>query len=94
MGTLPLKHDDDFKKHNQKAVESASVELREFVSEVESLDAQVKDLQRDVKDLFTVMKSKGYDAKALRRLLAERRRDAAELAEEKAMVEQYQELLL
>jgi len=94
MGVIPFKDDDDFKKHNQKATEEASKELREFVSELESLDAQMADLQRDRQDILTVVKSKGYNVKALRKLLAERKRDAGELAEEKEVIEVYRNLLL
>ena len=94
MSVLPFKEDEDFKKHNQHADAAAARELRDFVSEFESLDAQVADLRRDQKDLLTVIKSKGYDTKALRRLLAERKRDAADLAEEQELVAQYREMLL
>jgi uncharacterized protein (UPF0335 family) len=94
MPVLPFKEDEDFRKHNQKAAESAVEDLRNFVAEFESLDSQVSDMRRDQKDLVTVMKAKGYDTKALRRLLADRKRDAAELAEERELVEQYQEMLL
>ena len=94
MGVIPFKDDDDFKKHNQKATEEASKELREFVSDLESLDAQMADLQRDRQDILTVVKSKGYNVKALRKLLAERKRDAGELAEEKEVIEVYRNLLL
>jgi uncharacterized protein (UPF0335 family) len=51
-------------------------------------------MRRDQKDLMTVAKSKGWDTKALRRLLAERKRDAADLEEERQLVEQYRNLLL
>ena len=94
MTVVPLKDDDDFKKHNMKAVETASEELRLFVGDVEAIDAQVSDLSRDRQDMFTVAKSKGYDVKALRRLISERKRDAAELEEERLAVEQYRNLLL
>ena len=94
MPILPFKEDEDFRRHNQKAAESAVEDLRNFVAEFESLDSQVSDMRRDQKDLVTVMKAKGYDTKALRRLLADRKRDAAELAEERELVEQYQEMLL
>ena len=89
-----FKEDEDFKRHNQKAGESVEAQLRDFVSEFEALDAQVADLRRDQKDLLTVIKAKGYDTKALRRLLAERKRDAADLAEEQELVAQYREMLL
>ena len=65
-----------------------------MIAEYESLDAQVADMRRDQKDLLTVAKSKGWNTKALRRLLAERKRDAADLAEEQETVEAYRNLLL
>lgn len=89
-----FKEDEDFKKHNQKAGESIEEQLRDFVSEFEALDAQVADLRRDQKDMMTVMKSKGFNMKAVRRLLAERKRDAADLQEEKEVAEIYRNLLL
>ena len=89
-----FKEDEDFRKHNQLAEDSAKQGLRQIVEEYESLDAQVSDMRRDQKDLMTVAKSKGWDTKALRRLLAERKRDAAELAEEQELVAKYRSLLL
>jgi uncharacterized protein (UPF0335 family) len=89
-----FKEDEDFRKHNQHAEDSAKQGLRQIVEEYESLDAQVADFRRDQKDLMTVAKAKGWDTKALRRLLAERKRDAADLEEERQLVEQYRNLLL
>ena len=89
-----FKEDEDFKKHNQHAEATAAGELRNFVGDFESLDSQVSDLRRDQKDLMTVMKSKGFNMKAVRRLLAERKRDAADLQEEKEVAEIYRNLLL
>ena len=94
MSVLPFKEDEDFRKHNQHAEDSAKQGLRQIVEEYESLDAQVADFRRDQKDLMTVAKAKGWDTKALRRLLAERKRDAADLEEERQLVEQYRNLLL
>lgn len=94
MSVLPFKEDEDFRKHNQHAEDSAAGELQDFVTEFESLDAQVADMRRDQKDLMTVMKSKGFNMKALRRLLAERKRDAGDLQEEQEMVALYRKLLL
>jgi uncharacterized protein (UPF0335 family) len=94
MSALPFKEDDDFRKHNQKAEESSAEELRNFVRDTESAQDQIEDLRRDQKDLMTVMKSKGWNTKGLRRLLAERKRDADDLQEEREVVELYRNLLL
>lgn len=94
MTVVPLKDDDDFKKHNMKAVETAAEELRQYVSDIEAVEAQIADMNRERQDVYVVAKSKGYDVKALRRLIAERKRDAQDLADERAAVEQYRDLLL
>jgi hypothetical protein len=41
MSVLPFKEDEDFRKHNQHAEESAASNLRNLVADFESLDAQV-----------------------------------------------------
>ena len=94
MAVLPFKEDADFKKHNQHAEEAIAPQLRDFVADFEAIDAQVSDLRRDQKDMMTVMKSKGFNMKALRRLLSERKRDAADLQEEKETAEMYRDLLI
>jgi len=94
MAVLPFKEDDNFRKHNQKAGKTAEQDLKRFVADLEALDAQIQDMKRDVADVYTLVKSKGYNVKALRKLLAERKRDAGALAEEKETVEIYRNLLL
>ena len=93
MGVVPMKSDPEFKLHNEKATESAAKELQDFFADYEALDSQRADVSRDMSDLLTVMKSKGYDVKALRRALRERKRDAAELEAEKAAAQMYMDLL-
>jgi uncharacterized protein (UPF0335 family) len=52
-------------------------------------------MRRDQKDLMTVAKSKGWDTKALRRLLAERKRDAGGTRKKSSqLVQMYRKLLL
>ncbi len=94
MGVVPMKHDDDFFGHNSKATEAAGKELAVYIADIEAIDAQVKDLGKEKSDIFTIAKAKGYNVKALRKLLDERKRDAAELLEEKQVMEMYKELLL
>ena len=93
MARLPFKEDEDFRKHNQQAEEAAAQELREAVLEIERLELEKQDVAREQKDVFTVLKSKGYDVKAVRQVIKDRKRDAAELAEEREIIEQYKLLL-
>jgi uncharacterized protein (UPF0335 family) len=74
-------------------MEAAATELRQAVADYERLEGEKQDVARDQKDIFTVLKSKGYNVKAVRQILRERRRDKGELEEEQAIVEQYRLLL-
>jgi len=93
MTVVPMKSDPEFKLHNEKATESAAKELQDFFADYEALAAQRSDVGRDMSDLLTVMRSKGYDVKALRRALSERKRDAEELRAEKEAAQMYMDLL-
>lgn len=88
-----MKEDPDFKKHNQDATRAAAEELQRAVSEYERLEVEKQDVSRDQRDIFTVLKTKGYNVKAVRQLIKERKRDKGELAEEQAVIEQYRMLL-
>lgn len=88
-----MKEDPDFKKHNQDAMRAAAEELQRAVSEYERLEVEKQDVSRDQRDIFTVLKTKGYNVKAVRQLIKERKRDKGELAEEQAVIEQYRMLL-
>lgn len=88
-----MKEDPDFKKHNQDAMRAAAEELQRAVSEYERLEAEKQDVSRDQRDIFTVLKTKGYNVKAVRQIIKERKRDKGELAEEQAVIEQYRMLL-
>lgn len=90
---LPLKDDPDFRKHNQDAIKAAAEELREAIAEFERLEVEKKDIARDQSDIFQILKSKGYNVKAVREIIKERRRNRGELEEERAVIEQYKLLL-
>jgi len=93
MSVLPFKEDADFKKHNSKVLESSAEDMKEFVRDYQSLQTQLEDVKRDQKDLIVVMKSKGYDVKALREMLKRLKQDAGERAEQEEVVQLYMDLL-
>jgi uncharacterized protein (UPF0335 family) len=68
-------------------------ELRQFVERIERLDVEKKDIMEQIKEVKAEAKSRGYDLKALTRILAERKRDKDDLSEEEAVVEMYREAL-
>lgn len=48
--------------------------LKSFADRIDRLEEEKKAISGDVKDVYTEVKSAGYNAKALRKVLAERRR--------------------
>jgi uncharacterized protein (UPF0335 family) len=68
-------------------------ELRSFVERIERLDAEKKDLAEQQKEVMAEAKSRGYDTKVLRKVLALRKRTPDDIAEEAAVLELYTEAL-
>lgn len=72
---------------------SAGDELRQFVERFETLEADKKAVAEDQKQLMAEAKARGYDTKVLRRIIAERKRDADAIAEEEAILDLYRSVL-
>ncbi|MGR3291148.1 MAG: DUF2312 domain-containing protein [Paracoccaceae bacterium] len=68
-------------------------ELRQFIERFERLDAEKKDLADQQKEVMAEAKGRGYDTRVLRKLVAMRKRDREDLAEEEAVLEMYKEAL-
>ena len=68
-------------------------ELRQFIERFERLDAEKKDLADQQKEVMAEAKSRGYDTRVVRKVIALRRRDAEDLAEEEAVLSLYKEAL-
>jgi len=68
-------------------------ELRAFIERIERLDAEKKDLAEAQKEVMAEAKGRGYDTKVMRKLISMRKRDAADLAEEEAVLDMYKEAL-
>jgi len=68
-------------------------ELRQFVERIERLDAEKKDLAEQQKEVMAEAKARGYDTKVMRKVIALRKRDKDDIAEEEAVLEMYKEAL-
>jgi len=90
---LKFKDDPDFAAHNQTANDTAARELSHLLAEIESAQATKADASKDESDLYVVAKSKGYNVKALKRLVKERERDADELREEEDALTLYKQFV-
>ena len=68
-------------------------ELQRFIDAIELLDAEIKDRTEDKKEVFAEAKGRGYDAAVMRKVLARRKREPDDLAEEEAVLETYETAL-
>ena len=68
-------------------------ELRQFVERAERLEQEKKDIAEQIKEVFAEAKGRGYDVKALRKIIALRKRDKDDIAEEEAVIEMYKKAL-
>lgn len=68
-------------------------ELRQFIERLERLDAEKKDIGEQSKEVMSEAKGRGYDTKVIRKVIALRKREANDIAEEEAVLEMYKEAL-
>ena len=55
----------------------AADELRQFIEQIEGLEAEKKDLTEQIREIYAEAKARGYDAKAMRSIVSLRKRDKA-----------------
>lgn len=68
-------------------------ELKDFVERVERLEEEKKSLADDIKDLFAEMKGRGFDTKAIREIIRQRKQDRSERLEQEAILDLYKNAL-
>jgi len=64
-------------------------QIKSFIERIERLEEEKRETATDIKEVYAEAKSNGYDVKILRKIVARRRRDADEVAEEEAIFDLY-----
>ena len=67
----------------------AADELRLLIERAERLEEEKRGIADDIKDVLGEAKSRGYDPKAIRKIIAIRRKKKEEYQEEEAILETY-----
>ncbi|WP_174286682.1 DUF2312 domain-containing protein [Sphingomonas bacterium] len=67
----------------------AADELRLLIERAERLAEEKKGIADDEKDVFAEAKGRGYDPKAIRRIIAIRKKNKEDYREEEAILETY-----
>jgi uncharacterized protein (UPF0335 family) len=92
-GKTPMKETEADKAVRDSAFRVTGAELRAFIERIERLAAEKKDLADQQKEVFAEAKGRGYDTKIIRRVIALRKREPDDIAEEEAVLELYKEAL-
>ena len=85
-------HTSDGQARPNEANDSYNVtaeELRQLVERREQLDSEKKDLAEQIKEVHAELRGRGYDLKAFNRIIAIRKKNRDDLAEENAIVQMY-----
>ena len=75
--------------HNSVAGE----ELLQFIERWERLNVEKREIAMVQSEAMAEAKVRGYDTKVIRKLIAERKRHADDIAEEEAVLEMYREAI-
>lgn len=67
----------------------AQGQLRSLVERIERLEEEKKTISDDISEVYAEAKGNGFDVKVLRKLIAQRKKDAGDLAEEEAILDLY-----
>ncbi len=71
----------------------AAEELRLLIERAERLEEEKKGIGEDIKDVFAEAKSRGYDGKTIKRIMAIRKKKREEFQEEESLLETYMQAL-
>ncbi len=89
----PMKETAEDNNVKNGAYGVAAGELKQFIERVERLEEEKKEIADQVKEVFAEAKGRGYDTKVMRKVIALRKRDKDDIAEEEAVLEMYKAAL-
>lgn len=68
-------------------------QLQSIIDRIEKLEDERALLAADIKDIYTEAKGNGFEPKIIKKVIALRKKDAAQRAEEEALLETYMSAL-
>jgi uncharacterized protein (UPF0335 family) len=71
----------------------AADQLKQLIERIERLEEEKKALSDDIRDVYAEAKGTGFDTKAIRKIIALRKKDHAERKEEEAILDLYLQAL-
>ena len=93
MGDLKFTTAGDYMMDTNSTYNVTADELRQFIEQYEQLESEKKDVTERMKEVMAECKSRGYDTKVVKKLIALRKRTPDDVAEEEAILEMYKSAL-
>lgn len=72
---------------------NSAAQLRSIIERIERLEEEKANIALDIKEIYSEAKYNGYDVKALRKIVTDRKKDRDDLAEFEAIVDTYKRAL-
>ena len=69
--------------------QTAQSQLRSIVERIERLDVERSEVMEQIKEVYSEAKGGGYDVRAIRKIVALRKKDRARRQEEEAILDLY-----
>jgi uncharacterized protein (UPF0335 family) len=88
-----MKETDADREVRDAAYRVTAAELRQFIERFERLEMEKKNIAEQQKEVMAEAKGRGYDTKVMRKVIALRKRNKDDIAEEEAVLEMYKEAL-
>ena len=85
----PMKETAEDVEVKNNAYGIAAGELKQFIERFERLEIEKNEVADQQKEVMAEAKGRGYDTKVMRKVIALRKRDPDDLAEEEAVLEMY-----
>ncbi|MDT1061878.1 DUF2312 domain-containing protein [Paracoccus sp. CPCC 101403] len=85
----PMKETQKDRAVSDQAYGVAASELRQFIEQFEQLEVEKAEVVTQQKELMAEAKARGYVTKIMRKIIALRKRDKDDIAEEEAILEMY-----
>ena len=71
----------------------AADQLKAFIERIERLEEEKAGIAGDIREIFAEAKGNGFDTKAIRKIIALRKKDFSERQEEEAILDLYMQAL-
>lgn len=90
---IPLKETDADRDVRDAAYRVTAEELRQFVERFERLNAEKRDIADQQKEVLAEAKARGYCVRTIKKVVALRKREPDDVAEEEAVLDLYKSAL-